>query len=219
MKKNIHTVITTIFFILILAIITIQVISLRDNKLSQKEETNFLKIQDNLIIEDLKLINKEKLTSYEMFNNIKIGKLAGTTINSEKENFEIIKDSSKIIIEKDKSYLEKLQKEDKKIIKNNNLTTDIDLFGLIKEIKANTFFTAPSIIRQNKTLKEFTIKNISNVKNIYLLEGNVSGYMLNKKNNTKEIHITHNNNKYKFTVTDTKYFTDEEIYKVLSSLE
>lgn len=101
-------------------------------------------------------------------------------------------------------------------LKNDNIKNDIDLLKYVKDnyfIK-NTIFTSKKTMETNYSINYFVDNALPEFESISLINGNITGYIINMKNvNTREIHLLYNNEQYILSlfgedITNTEFITN-----------
>ncbi len=120
----------------------------------------------------------------------------------------------------DDKQFETTIKERVKLLEDNNITNDIELFKYITENKLsnNNIFTSIKDMKNNYAIQYLTLVALPTTDNITLINGDYIGYILNMKNGIKEINILTNNKRYVFTIIGKDYFTNEKINELLNTL-
>ncbi len=129
-------------------------------------------------------------------------------IKYEEDNF----DSKEISKEKVIAFLEK-----------NNITNDIELIKLLEENKnmKNNIFTSVSKMKENLLINYLQIEFLGSYtenRDVILINGDYTGYILEDTNNTKTAYLIKDNKRYAFLFLGKDYFTDEYIYELLSTV-
>lgn len=215
MKKR-----SIIIVVLLLIIIILVDKMLYLNKITSEKIKNFKELMQDYLITDLKVINKEKIEESITFQNISFENNSSFNCNEDTTKLTCTYNDSTLKVEKSDSYKKTFETYDKnKVIKNIN--SDIELFGLLKEYstKKINILTRRKSLEEYKLLEEFANKYIKKILSIDLVEGDYSGYILHTSSNERELYITNNNTNYKFTFTNTKYFTDDYIEKFINKIE
>ncbi len=107
----------------------------------------------------------------------------------------------------------------------NNIHNDIDLYKYIKE----NYYLESNIFDSIKRLKEkYIINNFvailglasdANVNTITLINGDITGYIINIGEVAKEIHLLHNNEQYMIILQGKDYLDDNYIINLLESVK
>ena len=107
----------------------------------------------------------------------------------------------------------------KKFLINNNIKNDIDLLKYIKDnyyLKSNIFSTINSI-KNNYMINEFVAITFSNFKSIDLISDNY-GYIINIKDDLKEVHLLHNSKEYVITLGGEELTKEDFIDTLLGTI-
>ena len=113
----------------------------------------------------------------------------------------------------------------KKFLDKNEIKSDVDLLMYIKNnyYFKNNIFTFTSNMKRNYTLNAFASLTIIDFNNIALIKGDLSGYIINTKNEApytiKEIHILNKDKQYIITLSGEEITNNEFINKLLSTVE
>ncbi len=226
MKKKIMT--TLIIFLAIAVFFLWKINTIHKYTIEEKEQEKVEKIAQGLIIEDLKVITSEELDTRETleYNNITIKNIFTEFECKEIENTYQCKkdDDTTFEMKKTTSFVEKLQNSNSlewaKIVKDNKIVSDIELFGLIKEAvnHKTTIFQFNRDIKRNYYLQKYAIEFIPLMHSMDLVEGDYSGYLLHTSSNSRELYITYKKNTYTFQFTNLDYFTEEVIQDFMNSI-
>lgn len=196
--------------------------------LSDTNKKAMEKIAEGLIIDDLKVIYHEDLEDEEYieYKNLK-GKNIFKEFNclEEDNSFQCTKDEKTIFtMKKTTSFVDKLSKskykDGTKIIKKNKITTDIDLFGFIKDASTskNTIVKPISNIKRDYILQMYAIDYVPVIHSMDLVEGEYSGYILHISSKTRELYLTKNHDTYLFSFTNLDEFNEEIIEEFMNSI-
>ena len=117
----------------------------------------------------------------------------------------------------DKEYVQDNKIKD--FLKKNNINNDIELFNYIKynyPCKSN-IFSSKNTIKNNYMINEFVAIALTNFESIDLIGDNY-GYIINIKDNLKEIHLLHDDKQYIITLGGTELTSDAFINSLISSI-
>lgn len=208
--------------------------------------TNYKKIINNIGNQNNITIKNNRLDEeqYLQINDIKIKndfndfkKISGS--ENETDKYLLYDNDNKVKaafwMEVTDSYVEKFKTDktlfgvdNKKIsskyitnfFKDNNIKNDIDLFNFLKEKKdvKNNIFTTVNKMKENYMIQYFTVVSMPTIDGITLINGDYSGYILNLTSSGKEVSILKGNKRYAFIFLHSKYFTDECINDLISTI-
>lgn len=103
----------------------------------------------------------------------------------------------------------------------NDINNDIDFLNYIKEhyyLKSNIFSSARTI-KENYAVNTFTSIAIPAIESLTFISGDYEGYILNLKNNFKEVHILRNDISYTFVFIGETFSSNDYIIDLISTLE
>ena len=151
--------------------------------------------------------------------------ISAMSIKKMKQYYTMLTDSNlKLInsIEKEKeedSFFTEKDKND--FLKNNNINSDIDLLNYIKNnyyLKSN-IFTSSKKIKQNYIINSFVVVCLPTFNSITLIDGDLSGYILNISDKIKELHIIDDDSQFIIVLMGDNLVKDQYIKSFLESIE
>lgn len=234
-----------IIWSIILLIILINKLIILNNFKSELRNLNLENIFNETIkvtnyneIESVEILNYEELTMKNYFqeyisnknnSNMKVKYDANGNvesfyiINKTQQYINILNlNSFKLYIEEDSNnYNFNTDESMKNYLKNKKIENDIDLLKYIKNnyyIKNNIFMNTETI-KNNFLINSFVEVTLPDFKNITLIDGRISGYIINASSTkAKEIHILDNNVQYIITLFGDSINNNEFIIELLETI-
>lgn len=202
-----------IVIIILVLLILLKLFLTNPYQLSEKDKTRLEEIKEGLLIEDFYTLIQTKEETNNTYKDISF-KLDDFECSTDKV-YTCKNDSTLLMVEEEKSYLEKTNK----IIKNKKLKNDIDLFGYLKDINNNRLLTSIKKQKIDYNLQLFIIKNVPINHSLDLISGDIEGYIMHPSSDTRYIYLTQKNKTYKITLKDLNYFKKEKIKTLLNSIQ
>ena len=182
------------------------------------------------------LFNYEKIRFQDNFSNLpKKGEfyvkynndneiIASMSISKLPQYYELLHDNSLLITRQSNKDL--FSEKDLDIfLKDKNINNDIDLLNYIKEkYYLNTsIFDTMKKIKQDYIINAFVNEQIftsndENTNTITLIQGDLTGYIYNIGQNTREIHILYGNEQYIITLMGEEFIDYEYITSLLKTI-
>ena len=110
----------------------------------------------------------------------------------------------------------------KDYLSNHNIKNDIDLIKYIKDnyYFSNNIFTCFKTMKINYLLNSFVDSTMPSYKEIILIDGDITGYIIDIESNKdiREIHILNNNKQYVIVLGGNQITSDDFITEFLSSI-
>ena len=110
----------------------------------------------------------------------------------------------------------------KDYLSNHNIKNDIDLLKYIKDnyYFSNNIFTCFKTMKNNYLLNSFVDSTMPSYKEIILIDGDITGYIIDIESNKdiREIHILNNNKQYVIVLGGNQITSDDFITEFLSSI-
>lgn len=243
----------TLLIPLIIVIIILGYIGLKLYYLNYYSTKNIdLEYLEGLNINDKITLSKEKTEDYLTFDNIKIKNefkdfkpleqqstkdskkyglynesnelIAAFSLGTTTSYIEMIKSDIAYMFDGDNNYKNISNTTLKNIIKNNNITNDIELFKYLKDInnKTNNLFTPIISLKERYAINLVSSVIIPKLNDITQIEGIYEGYIMNLNDNKiHEVRITNNDKTYALVFFNLKeeYFTKEDINRLLNTVE
>ena len=179
------------------------------------ENISFKNDFKNYVLKDSIYIKKDNK------NNV----LSAMSIKKMKQYYTLLTNSNlKLInnIEKEKEEDSFFTENDKNnFLKNNNINNDIDLINYIKNnyyLESN-IFTSSKKIKQNYIINSFVEICLPTFNSVTLIDGNLSGYILNISDKIKELHIIDDENQFIIVLMGDNLVKDQYVKSFLESIK
>lgn len=246
MKKNKIFLIVGIVVVVILVLILINKLLILNNFKSEVRNLNL----ENIFDETINVVNYNEIKSDEIFNyeeltmknyfkeykenvnnpNMRVKYDAKGNVESfyaidkTQQYIDMLNlNSFKLYIEEDSNdYNFNTEESMKDYLKDKKIENDIDLLNYVKNnyyIKNNIFMNRETI-KNNFLINSFVEVTLPDFKNITLIDGRISGYIINvPSTKAKEIHILDNDVQYIITLSGDSITNSEFIMELLETIK
>lgn len=243
-NKKLFLIVIVSFVVVLLAMIINKLLILNNYK-SEVRNLN----TENIFNETITVVNYEKIENSEILtyqgltmknqfkeyktneNNSNLKVKYDTTgnvesfysINKSQQYIDVLNfNSFKLYIEEDSNeYNFNTNESMKSYLNDKKIENDIDLLNYIKNsyyIKNNIFMNTKTI-KNNFLINSFVEVTLPEFNNITLINGRVSGYILNMATNKKEIHILNNDVQYIIMLAGKSITNNEFIMELLETIK
>lgn len=246
MKKNKIFLIVGIVVVVILILILINKLLILNNFKSEVRNLNL----ENIFDETINVVNYNEIKSDEIFNyeeltmknyfkeykenvnnsNMRVkydakGKVESFySIDKIQQYIDMLNlNSFKLYIEEDSNnYNFNTEESTKNYLKDKKIENDIDLLNYVKNnyyVKNNIFMNTETI-KNNFLINSFVEVTLTDFKNITLIDGRISGYIINvPSTKAKEIHILDNDVQYIITLSGDSITNSDFIMELLETIK
>ena len=246
MKKNKIFLIVGIVVVVILILILINKLLILNNFKSEVRNLNL----ENIFDETINVVNYNEIKSDEIFNyeeltmknyfkeykenvnnsNMRVkydakGKVESFySIDKIQQYIDMLNlNSFKLYIEEDSNdYNFNTEESMKDYLKDKKIENDIDLLNYVKNnyyVKNNIFMNTETI-KNNFLINSFVEVTLPDFKNITLIDGRISGYIINvPSTKAKEIHILDNDVQYIITLSGDSITNSDFIMELLETIK